>query len=352
MKTRSLLLPLACFSLVDFSFADTFTLKDGSTLEGKILSETADSYFVEVRVTKSIKDERTLAKADVKSVETEKLDETAFAKIKNLVPTPDLLANDDYDKRILAVTGFLKEHPKSPRAAEANTILSTLKSEGVAILGGGIKLGGSVISAADYKANAYELDAKIIETRAREAAARGDLLNALRGMSKVDTDYRSTLSFASIAPLKKQVLQQYRAIINEQLGSLQARETERQSGLARMSQQDRNIAEQALAEEMDTFQKRYKSEQELQMVWTSTNPYHRPSLEASRQAIETELAGVNYAPIEGDGGKFYRTAWAKLNATDNEEIARELIYKASEYQMPDKYINNLKKVAEAKGVTF
>ena len=51
MKTRPLLIPFVCLSLAALSSADTFIMKDGTTLEGKVLSETADTYFVEVRVT-------------------------------------------------------------------------------------------------------------------------------------------------------------------------------------------------------------------------------------------------------------------------------------------------------------
>lgn len=45
--------------------ADTFLLKDGITLNGAVVSEAGDFYLVEFQVTKSIKDDRKIAKADV-----------------------------------------------------------------------------------------------------------------------------------------------------------------------------------------------------------------------------------------------------------------------------------------------
>src|SRR5690606_27091287 len=145
------------------AIADTFVLKDGTRLEGKILSETQDTYLLEIQVTKSIKDEKTVPKADVKEIVREKVDETAFEKLKGLVPTPDLLTSDDYDARILQITTFLQAHQKSAKVCDANATLAILKTEGVAVQSGGLKLGGKIIPAEEYKANAYEIDAKVQE---------------------------------------------------------------------------------------------------------------------------------------------------------------------------------------------
>src|SRR6478609_9740304 len=129
------LIPLACQ-------ADTFTLKDGTKFDGKILSETSTSYVIEVQVSKSIKDERTVAKASVIRVEREMPDLKAFESIAKLVPTPDLLSSDEYQIKMAAVRKFLKDYPTSIRAKAAQSILDTLTKEFTPVGAGGIKLNG------------------------------------------------------------------------------------------------------------------------------------------------------------------------------------------------------------------
>ena len=48
------------------AFADTFVLKDGTTIEGTVIRQDDDAnYVIEVQVTSTIKDERVIPKADV-----------------------------------------------------------------------------------------------------------------------------------------------------------------------------------------------------------------------------------------------------------------------------------------------
>jgi hypothetical protein len=87
------LLPLLAFSN---ALADSFELKDGTKFEGTILREEGSDYIIQVQVTKSIKDERRIPKADVVSQVAEKKDETAFPEIAKLIPAPDLLDEAGY----------------------------------------------------------------------------------------------------------------------------------------------------------------------------------------------------------------------------------------------------------------
>ncbi len=352
MKTHALLIPLTCLSLATFSQAEIFVLKDGSRLEGKILKETPESYVLEVQITKSIKDEKTLAKADVKEVEAEKFDEKAWEKIKDLVPTPDLLTNDDYDKRIVSLATFVKEYPKSKLVPKANEMLSTLKAEGTAIVAGGVKLEGKVITAADYKANAYELDAKVLEARIKAAVERGDLVGALRGITKIETDYKTTGSYSAILPIKKKVLQSYKAQINEQLSTYEARAAQRASGLARMAQADRISSERAIEEERAAAEKRFKSDEAAEQIWVTTDPYHRESLESAQSAIDTELSAAPFTNDKGDGGKVFRKVLQLTETSSDLDVIRDAVNQASDFEMPERYLVILQNAAKAKGVTF
>ena len=71
--------------------ADTIILKNGTRYEGRILKDEGDSYLLEIQVTRSIKDERRVAKADIEKIEKEDVAASDFAELAKLTDTPDLL---------------------------------------------------------------------------------------------------------------------------------------------------------------------------------------------------------------------------------------------------------------------
>jgi len=354
MKNPSLFFSVLSLSLVGPELADTFVLKDGTRLEGKILSETPESYMLEVQVTKSIKDEKTVPKADVKEIVREKLDETAFEKLKGLVPTPDLLTTDEYDSRILQLNKFIKDHPKSPKVTDANAMLAILKTEGTAVQSGGFKLNGKIIPAEEYKANAYEIDAKVQEAKVRDSVQKGDLLGALRGIAKIESDYASTASNTALASVKRQALQAYKTQISGQIRTFETREAERKAGLSRMSGEARANTEQAIAEEEAQFDRRFKAEKAAQQTWAITNPFHMESLEDAMNAIEQASQDRGSHSSEGDGGKAYRDAWTAIHSWDGKDETKDAVEdavsKVRDLEVPAKYVSFLADAAKAKGI--
>ena len=51
--------------------ADTIILKNGTRYQGRVLKDEGESYLLEIQVTRSIKDERRVAKADIEKIEKE-----------------------------------------------------------------------------------------------------------------------------------------------------------------------------------------------------------------------------------------------------------------------------------------
>lgn len=354
MKNPSLFLSILSLSLAGPALADTFVLKDGTRLEGKILSETPESYMLEVQVTKSIKDEKTVAKADVKEIVREKLDETAYEKLKGLVPTPDLLTTDEYDSRILQINKFIKDHPKSAKLADANAMLAILKTEGTAVQSGGFKLNGKIIPAEEYKANAYEIDAKVQEAKIRDLMQKGDLLGALRGIARIESSFSTTASRSALAPVKQQALQAYKAQISGSIRTFETREAERKAGLSRMSGEARATTEQAIADEEAQFDRRFRAEKEAQQIWAITNPFHMDSLEDAQNAIEQALNDHGSSHTEGDGGKAYRDAWSAIQSWDGKDETKDdvkdAVSKVKDLEVPSKYVSFLADAAKAKGI--
>lgn len=347
MKTHS----VAALCLLGGAFsclADIFTLKDGSTIEGKILHEDATSYVLEIQVTKSIKDERTIAKAEVTKIAREQHDLTAFAALQELVPTPDFLTADEYLQKISTVNQFLKTYSDSSKTREAKVILETLKSEAAKLDAGGIKTNGEMISPAAYQANAYELDARVQEVKIRNFIAARQPLAALRVFSDFDRDYRTTVSYGALAPLIKQVAQAHVEEARQQLLTLESRLKERQIGLERMTNEDRPVTERAIKEQDEAIEARFTAEKDAKISWVTTSPFHKPSLEETVRYGETMLAQLASVTtvLGADGGRSYREAWSAIHSGADAPAVTTAIAAARSASIPPRYLAVLEAAAK------
>ncbi len=288
--------------------SDVFVMKDGSTIEGSILREDSTTYVLEVHVTKSIRDERVIAKADVEKIKRELPEQIAFKQIEKLTPTLDLQTTDEYGRRIRAVEKFLTDYRLSSKSNDAKEILATLKSEVNEILAGGIKLNDKIIPATEYKANAYDIDARIQEKKIRRLIADFQSLQALRAFSVFERDFRNTSAYIALVPQIYQLLAAYSADAAQLLGTLDARVKDRNLGLLRMPVADRRITENAIREEAAELEVRFKTEKDTRIPWVTVHPFCRLALEdtvnSSKQEL-TRLATVKNTPLQ-DAGKGYR----------------------------------------------
>jgi len=350
MKTKSLFAAVSLSSLVLPCVADTFKLKDGTSLEAKVISETPESYLLEVQVTKSIKDEKTVAKADVLKVEKEQLDLKAFALVEKLIPTQDLLTTDEYAQLIATAEKFLKDFSTSPKTTDAKKILSTLKDEAAKVGAGGLKVNGSMVTPAQYEANAYELDARVQEVKIRSLVKNGRTLEALRAYADFEKDYAATLPAGSLRPIMLQVMQSYVEEVRESLASYDARVKKRTSGLDQMTGDDRKATEAAIGEENAAFDARLKAEKEGKITWVSTDPYNKTSLDETVKYGDSELKRLSTVkPVLGqDAGKAYRDAYALVHGSGTSTTISPALSAAKTAGVPVRYMTPLEEAAKKK----
>ncbi len=350
MKRKPIILGIISLAIALPATADTFTLKDGSTVEGTVLSEAGDSYLVEVQVTKSIKDERTIAKADVAKVVRERKDQTAFEAIAKLVPTPDLLTDEEYGQRISAANKFIKDFSDSTKKADVEKILATLKQESAQIASGGVKMNGTIITPEEYKLNAYELDAKVQEARIRNMVQAGQYLGALRAYSEYAVKFKGTTSLAVLTPVMRQVAKRQVAEAKQLLATYPERLKKRQVGLERMSPDDRRITENAIKDEDAAIEARLKVEKDAKITWVTFSPFNKSSLDEIVRAGESESRLMDSVTIPApgqDSGKLWRDAMALIrNGSPAAEVTAAITATRSAGVPPD-YITILEDAAKA-----
>jgi len=326
---------------------DTFVLKDGSRLNGSILREDDTSYVIEVNVTKSIKDERVVAKEDVITVEKEQKDLIAFEAIARLTPTPDALTAADYAARILRVEKFLNEFGDSPKAQAAKEILVTLKTEADEISAGGIKFGGKIITAAEYRTNALDIDAGIQEARIRALLREGQYLAALRTFSVFDRNFRNTKAHGALLPLMVQTINSYLTHVAQSLAAYEILIKEREIGLQRMQLEDRRRTQAAIAEEIAQLEVQLKAEKDGKLGWVSTHPLYKPSLDETitfgRQELTRLTSSSNTAAT--DAGAAFREALRKIQNSKDAKVKTEAIAAAKTANVTGRYLTILETAA-------
>ncbi len=351
MKTQKIAASILLLAFLQPLAADTFTLKDGTVLEGKILRQDATSYFLEVNVTKSIKDERIVPKADVKNIVEVKPDLVAFEEIAKLVPAPDLLTGADYGVRIRAVEKFLKEHRGSSKTTQAKEILGKLKSEANEVLAGGIKMSGRIVPPADYRSNQYDIDSRILESRIKAQVKAGQTLLALRSYLEMQRDFRNTNAFIEMIPFMEKVINIHTTQVSQMLATFDARVKERETGLNRMSQADRRVTEAAIKEETAGFETRFKAEKDSKVGWVTPRPFFKPSLEETLAYAKQELglltAAKNAALI--DGGKIYRETLSLILSKGEGTAVSNALSSARNAGMSAPYLAKLEEAARASG---
>jgi len=351
MKKAPFIATLSLWTVALPCMADTFTLKDGTVLEATVLKEDAESYTLEVQVTKSIKDERKIAKADVQKVDVPKPDLVAFEPISKLLPTPDFLPTEEYAAKISAVNKFLEANLGSSKTKDAKAILETLKAEAATVAAGGLKMNGKVVTSAEYQANQYDIDARIQEAKIRAMVANNDTLQALRAFADFDRDYRTTLSYGSLGPFISQVIKSYVAELKQSLLGLDARVKEREQGLQRMAPVDRSGTEAAIKEENDAIEARYQAEKTAKQNWPTISPYHKASMEDSIRFGEleiTRIAAVKTA-LGVDGGKAYRELYSAVKSGANTTTVTAALTAAKTALVAPRYIEPLDAIVKASG---
>lgn len=343
MKTRHIFrfIPLLALST---TFADTIELKDGTTYEGTVVKEDGEDYIVEIQVTKSIRDERRIPRADVLRIVAERKDETEFEALPKLVPAPDLLTEAEYDARISQVEAYLRKYPRSLKKNEASKILEQLETERKAVADGGVKFGGKIIPASERNPQAYALDARIAAAKVQRHGDAGEMLAALRSWTEFEKEFQGSSAYLDTIPYGTKLMRSYLKTVTDALNSFDARVQDRRTGLSRMSPSDRTRAEQVITEEQAAYQRRVEAEKASGMKWLSLDPFVRQPIEETKRQLESEirrLENLNSASLPKIE-EAYAEAWEALTKQGATQQEIDAAYsKARGAQIPAKYLEIL-----------
>lgn len=342
---------LVCLFGSGYLTADVLVMKSGEQLECLVLAEDATNYRVEVKVSASIRDERLIPKDRVLDVKRVAVVPDAFQKISKYVPTPDLLTVQDYERRMREIEKFLQSAPDSSHADQAKGVLATLKQEADEVLAGAMKIHGKMVSAEDYRLDAFDMDARVAEIRIRRLVEVGAYVQALRAFEGFEKDFALSEVRKSLLPRMKQVVRAFVSELEEMQATLDSRLREREIGLHRMSTISRRDAEQAIHDEASQLAAINKAEKDAKANWLTVDAYSKLSIQENlaRARREEEKLAATFGQKSADGGRIFRDALRSVRAADkNSASVAASIEMAKLAMLPDRYIALLQAEADAK----
>lgn len=336
-------------TLAGIARADTIRLRNGTELEGTVISETADAYVALIQVTATIRDERTIPKSDVLEIVAVKKDEIRYEEIKSLVPTPDLLTVPNYEDRLAKVHAFLKEFPDSPLKGKVEAMAKTLAEEADAIEAGGIKFQGKIVPAESRAASAYTLDSEIAASKFTDMVEKRQLIPALRAWDELATGFPNSKAFLDNVPLAIRTLNTLAGQIDASLATFDEREQKRSSDLAAMSPSERARSAAALKDKADAYLTKVEQEKEDKQRWLSLDPEHKEPMTSVRSTIDQEARRLealdtSITPVD----EAWADAWQTMHAKPTAEEARAAIQKARTSGVTEPYLKKLEKFAPAR----
>lgn len=330
--------------------ADTFRLKGGRLVEGKVAMETADTYILLVEIQKGIRDEITVKKSNIVSVTKEDQSLKAFDKIPELLPTDDLLTEKDYqvliDKKL---TPFLEKYPNSKYAAKVREVEEALLDELFLVQSGALKINGKWLTAEDHKANKYEIEAILALNPVFVNAKKHNYGAALITLAEQEKAYKNTKAYHDALDMCLSFLPTYKYRAQTVVDNAPELIRKRDLSLNRLPSSDRNRVDRILAAEEAKYQSQLYKAKQSGGKWLPLNRFHPESAEAVVKSISTESSRLQKLAAEEytDAGALYRDFLISIDTNDL-DLAKDQLNQFSRTRAPKDYSDALRdKYADA-----
>jgi hypothetical protein len=308
--------------------ADVFVMKDGTRLNGKILEKTADEYVLEVAVTNSIKERRTVKRDDVEEIERVSEAEEGFKKISDLTPAPPYLSLKQYDARIKVLEEFVSENKITTSGSKAQDMIEELKNEREVIAAGGVKTKEGLLTAYERASDRLSIESRKLAQEFRELVNSRAYIPALRKFEELEAGYAGTEAHRDALPLFEKLLQSYLRIVSGELDSFAANQERRDMAYERLSDNDKERALAANDQRMLRLEKIREQEKEKGYYWLTVDTQNENSLadaEASLKERIESLPGIREELAEmPDVGQLYKDGWEAAGKKETEKLEQIL----------------------------
>lgn len=285
------LIPLICLPLTGVQAADWIELKDGTRVEGSILSVSPQEIVMEVQTTPTIRSEKSFPRADVTKFQRASQDDIAFAEVAAVKVPATADSPAVYEALLEAkVRPFMQQFAYSKHMPEARKLAAQLEAEKARVEKGELKIEGEWIAASG--AGAGDLQGRVLLARMKSAP---DPASALILFDAIEKKHPGSSSFPEAVRLARQKIEELRSAILKTRTDSERRAREQDEGLKLASEDRRIVIQQGIDQDRAALKAQYDRAKQSGAKWLPLLPDAKALDELTQTAnAETpRLAAIN-----------------------------------------------------------
>lgn len=298
---------LAFLAAASLAPADIMVLKDGKRLEGNILGETPDSVRMKYRLTEKIWDEKEFPRSDIAEIIRQTPSEVALKeqKLKELLPTKDLMSADEYERLIQdRLRPFVNQFAGTPEAAEVEQIIRELQAEKEKVVSGQLKVDNKWLSPEEVKRDDFDIRALRLlnEFKALAGASTlNDFISALRVYDRFIDPATGYIASTHYVPLVKEtmdVLNRYEKELLRMIREQPILLKNQEDGVKRLVSPDKERTEAKIKSDYDNWKSNYEAEKRSRIRWLTPYKLDAASLTEAHRTVVAEKAKLSLLNLE------------------------------------------------------
>lgn len=276
------------------SQADILKLRNGTTLDGKILSETDSVVEIEVK-TGSILDTQKVSRKDIQELIKSTPDQVESVKLtETLVPSKDQLSDAGYQKILdEQLLPFLKKYPTSPHKAKVEAIVKTYQEEMAKAKTGSQKIEGQWVSAQELQWNAYNIEARLRRMAFQDLLNKKDYFAAYQILTELERDKPASVETNKALELFKGAIPAFDELLDLRILEQPIQVKQTADGLKSMTPDQRKDYENAKKQAEEDFKARVEEARKQKSGILPYNPLDLKSIQDAKASLKKESDRIN-----------------------------------------------------------
>ena len=322
--------------------------------EGKVVFNTPSIVELKWEKRPGIFQTDRFSKANVERVEIDTKEDIQFRNMGQMVPTPDRLTPEDYQRRVAKCKAFLDLFPNGRHGSKVELILKTLEEEYEKAVAGGLKLQNKWISPEERRRDAYGIDARLEFADMVTAKESSDLKMALRHFEKIQSDFAGSTHYAKASALAIEAMKSYQPILQQRMAQVQFKRQDRERARAPLPANVRAQNKAAQDKADATYLKLVAREtNEIKTKWLTLNEYHSDPMRKVLNTLKNTLSTLEkQTPSEGSSfaDSLHQDAWDAISRGDLEAV-EEMLRELKSLKVPERYLTQIQEASELQGET-
>ncbi|MEO1826305.1 MAG: PTPDL family protein [Roseibacillus sp.] len=332
--------------------ADRVHFNDGRPpKEGKVVFNTPSVVELKWEKRPGIFQTDRFLKANIERVEIDTKEDIQFRNMGQLLPTPDRLTPEDYQRRIVKCKAFLDLFPNGSHASKVELILTTLEEENEKAVAGGLKLQNKWISPEERRRDSYGIDAGLEYADMVTAKESSDLKMALRHFENIQSDFSGSIHYAKASALAIETMKSYQPILQKRIAQVQFKRQDRERARATLPANVRAQNKAAQDKTDATYLKLVAREtNELKTKWLTLNEYHSDPMRKVLNTLKNTLSTLEKETPAEDSSfadSLHQDAWDAVSRGDLEAV-EEILRELKSLKVPERYLALLQEASETK----